>query len=263
MWRMPGTYWQGYKVQAIRPIFAVSSAIRADAAEMVITGGAEAAVTDFAIWGFANMKALSTRNDEPQKASRPFDAERNGFVMGEGAGVLVLEELEHAKKRGAKIYAEVVGYGLTGDAYHITAPCADADGAKRVIQMALDDARLNPEEIDYVNAHGTSTPLNDKVETLALKEIFKEHAYKLKISSIKSMIGHLLGAAGGVEAVATVKTIETGIIPPTINYEHPDPDCDLDYVPNEAIEYPVKSAISNSFGFGGTNACLAFKKYED
>ncbi|RMD47130.1 MAG: beta-ketoacyl-[acyl-carrier-protein] synthase II [Aquificota bacterium] len=232
-------------------------------ADIMIAGGTESAITPLGIAGFANMKALSTRNEEPQKASRPFDAERNGFVMGEGAGVLVLEELEHAKKRGAKIYAEVVGYGLTGDAYHITAPCADADGAKRVIQMALDDARLNPEEVDYVNAHGTSTPLNDKIETLAIKEIFKDQAYKLKISSIKSMIGHLLGAAGGVEAVATAKTIETGIIPPTINYEKPDPDCDLDYVPNKAIEYPVKVAISNSFGFGGTNACLAFKKYEN
>lgn len=232
-------------------------------ADIMIAGGTESAITPLGIAGFANMKALSTRNGEPQKASRPFDAERDGFVMGEGAGILVLEELEHAKKRGAKIYAEVVGYGMTGDAYHITAPCSDADGAKRVISMALNDARLNPEEIDYINAHGTSTPLNDKVETLAIKEVFKDHAYKLKVSSIKSMIGHLLGAAGGVEAVATAKTIETGIIPPTINYEHPDHDCDLDYVPNKAIEYPVKAAISNSFGFGGTNACLAFKKFED
>ncbi|RUM50904.1 MAG: beta-ketoacyl-[acyl-carrier-protein] synthase II [Hydrogenothermus sp.] len=232
-------------------------------ADIMIAGGTESAITPLGIAGFANMKALSTRNDEPQKASRPFDAERNGFVMGEGAGILILEELEHAKKRGAKIYAEVVGYGLTGDAYHITAPCADADGAKRVINMALNDAKINPEEVDYVNAHGTSTPLNDKVETLALKEVFKEHAYKLKVSSNKSMIGHLLGAAGAVEAVATALTIKNGIIPPTINYENPDPDCDLDYVPNKAIEYPVKVAISNSFGFGGTNACLAFKAYEE
>ena len=232
-------------------------------ADIMIAGGTESAITPLGIAGFANMKALSTRNDEPQKASRPFDAERNGFVMGEGAGIVVLEELEHAKKRGAKIYAEVVGYGLTGDAYHITAPCADADGAKRVISMALNDAKLNPEDVDYVNAHGTSTPLNDKVETLALKEVFKDHAYKLKVSSNKSMIGHLLGAAGAVEAVATALTIKNGIIPPTINYENPDPDCDLDYVPNKAIEYPVKVAISNSFGFGGTNACLAFKAYED
>ncbi len=231
-------------------------------ADVMIAGGTESAITPLGIAGFANMKALSTRNDEPEKASRPFDAERNGFVMGEGAGILVLEELEHALARGADIYAEVVGYGMTGDAYHITAPCADADGAKRVITMALNDARVNPDEVDYVNAHGTSTPLNDKVETLALKEVFGEHAYKLKVSSIKSMIGHLLGAAGAVEAVATAKTIKEGKIPPTINYEHPDPDCDLDYVPNKAIEYPVKVAISNSFGFGGTNACLVFKEYE-
>ncbi len=232
-------------------------------ADIIIAGGTESAITPLGIAGFANMKALSTRNDEPQKASRPFDAKRDGFVMGEGAGILVLEELEHAKKRGAKIYAEIVGYGMTGDAYHITAPCSDADGAKRVISMALNDARLNPTEVDYINAHGTSTPLNDKIETLAIKEVFKNHAYKLKISSIKSMIGHLLGAAGAVEAVATVKTIKEGVIPPTINYEYPDPDCDLDYVPNKAIEYPVKVAISNSFGFGGTNACLAFKAYEE
>ncbi len=231
-------------------------------ADIMIAGGSEAAITPLGMAGFASMKALSTRNDEPQKASRPFDAERDGFVMGEGAGVLVLEELEHAKRRGAKIYAEIVGYGLTGDAYHITAPCADADGAKRVISMALNDARINPPEVDYINAHGTSTPLNDKVETLAIKEVFGKHAYELKVSSIKSMIGHLLGAAGAVEAIATVKTIETGIIPPTINYEHPDPECDLDYVPNKAIEYPVKVAVSNSFGFGGTNACLVFKAYE-
>jgi 3-oxoacyl-[acyl-carrier-protein] synthase II len=231
-------------------------------ADIMIAGGTESAVTPLGIAGFANMKALSTRNDEPQKASRPFDSERDGFVMGEGAGVLVLEELEHALKRGAKIYAEIIGYGMTGDAHHITAPCADADGAVRVMEMALNDARINPEEVDYINAHGTSTPLNDKVETLGIKKVFGEYAYKLKISSIKSMIGHLLGAAGAVEAVATVKTIETGIIPPTINLENPDPDCDLDYTPNKAIEYPVKVAISNSFGFGGTNACLAFKAYE-
>lgn len=231
-------------------------------ADIMIAGGTESAITPLGIAGFANMKALSTRNEEPTKASRPFDAERDGFVMGEGAGIVVLEELEHAIKRGAKIYAEVVGYGMTGDAYHITAPCADADGAIRVMKMALNDARINPEEVDYINAHGTSTPLNDRVETHAIKEVFKEHAYKLKISSVKSMIGHLLGAAGAVEAVATALTIKHGIIPPTINYEHPDPYCDLDYVPNKAIEYPVKVAISNSFGFGGTNACLVFKAFE-
>lgn len=231
-------------------------------ADIMIAGGTESAITPLGIAGFANMKALSTRNTEPQKASRPFDAERDGFVMGEGAGILLLEELEHAKKRGARIYAEVVGYGLTGDAYHITAPCADADGAKRVITMALNDGKINPQEVDYINAHGTSTPLNDKIETLAIKKVFKDHAYKLKVSSNKSMIGHLLGAAGAVEAVATVKTIKEGVIPPTINYENPDPECDLDYVPNSCIEYKVKVAISNSFGFGGTNACLAFKAYE-
>ncbi len=231
-------------------------------ADIMIAGGTESAITPLGIAGFANMKALSTRNEEPTKASRPFDAERDGFVMGEGAGILVLEELEHAKRRGAKIYAEIVGYGLTGDAYHITAPCSDADGAKRVIQMALKDGNINPEEVDYINAHGTSTPLNDKIETIAIKEVFKDHAYKLKISSNKSMIGHLLGAAGAVEAVATVLTIKNKIIPPTINLEHRDPECDLDYVPNKAIEYPVKIAISNSFGFGGTNGCLVFKYYE-
>ncbi|WP_456400984.1 beta-ketoacyl-ACP synthase II [Persephonella sp.] len=231
-------------------------------ADVMIAGGTESAITPLGIAGFANMKALSTRNDEPQKASRPFDAERNGFVMGEGAGILVLEDLEHALNRGAKIYAEVVGYGMTGDAYHITAPCADADGAIRVMEMALKDAGIDPEEVDYINAHGTSTPLNDKVETLAVKQIFKDHAYKLKLSSIKSMIGHLLGAAGAVEAVSTVKTIETGIIPPTINLENPDPECDLDYVPNKAVKSEVKVAVSNSFGFGGTNASLVFKAYE-
>ena len=231
-------------------------------ADIMIAGGTESAITPLGIAGFANMKALSTKNDEPEKASRPFDAKRDGFVMGEGAGILILEELEHAMKRGARIYAEVVGYGMTGDAHHITAPCSDADGAVRVMEMALKDAKISPEDVDYINAHGTSTPLNDKVETLGIKKVFKKHAYNLRISSIKSMIGHLLGAAGAVEAVATVKTIETGIIPPTINYEYPDPDCDLDYTPNKAAEYPVKVAISNSFGFGGTNACLVFRAYE-
>lgn len=206
------------------------------------------------------MKALSTRNHEPQKASRPFDRDRDGFVMGEGAGILVLEEYEHAKARGAKIYAELVGYGATDDAYHITAPCADGEGAYMCMKLAIEDAGIRPEEVDYINAHGTSTPLNDKSETLAIKRLFGEHAYKLKISSNKSMIGHLLGAAGAVEAVATVKSIQTGIIPPTINLENPDPECDLDYVPNKAIEYTVNYALSNSFGFGGTNACLLFKR---
>ncbi len=228
--------------------------------DVAIAGGCESAVTPLGVAGFASMRALSTRNHEPQKASRPFDKDRDGFVMGEGAGILVLEEYEHAKARGAKIYAELVGYGATDDAYHITAPCADGEGAYMCMKLALENAKVKPEEIDYINAHGTSTPLNDKSETLAIKRLFGEHAYRLKISSNKSMIGHLLGAAGAVEAVATVKTVETGIIPPTINLENPDPECDLDYVPNKAIEYPVKYALSNSFGFGGTNACLLFKK---
>ncbi len=228
--------------------------------DVAIAGGCESAITPLGVAGFASMKALSTRNHEPQKASRPFDRDRDGFVMGEGAGILVLEEYEHAKARGAKIYAELVGYGATDDAYHITAPCADGEGAYMCMKLALEDAGVKPEEIDYINAHGTSTPLNDKSETLAIKRLFGEHAYKLKISSNKSMIGHLLGAAGAVEAVATVKTIQTGIIPPTINLENPDPECDLDYVPNKAIEYPVVYALSNSFGFGGTNASLLFKK---
>ena len=228
--------------------------------DVAIAGGCESAITPLGVAGFASMKALSTRNHEPQKASRPFDRDRDGFVMGEGAGILVLEEYEHAKARGAKIYAELVGYGATDDAYHITAPCADGEGAYMCMKLALEDAGVRPEEIDYINAHGTSTPLNDKSETLAIKRLFGEHAYKLKISSNKSMIGHLLGAAGAVEAVATVKSIQTGIIPPTINLENPDPECDLDYVPNKAIEYTVNYALSNSFGFGGTNACLLFKR---
>ncbi|MEJ7621079.1 MAG: beta-ketoacyl-ACP synthase II [Aquificaceae bacterium] len=228
--------------------------------DVAIAGGCESAITPLGVAGFAVMRALSTRNHEPQKASRPFDKDRDGFVMGEGAGILVLEEYEHAKARGAKIYAELVGYGATDDAYHITAPCADGEGAYMCMKLALEDAGIRPEEVDYINAHGTSTPLNDRSETLAIKRLFGEHAYRLKISSNKSMIGHLLGAAGAVEAVATVKTIETGIIPPTINLENPDPECDLDYVPNKAIKYPVRYALSNSFGFGGTNACLVFKK---
>ncbi|MDW8095679.1 MAG: beta-ketoacyl-ACP synthase II [Aquificaceae bacterium] len=228
--------------------------------DVAIAGGCESAITPLGVAGFAVMRALSTRNHEPQKASRPFDMERDGFVMGEGAGVLVLEEYEHAKARGAKIYAELVGYGATDDAYHITAPCVDGEGAYMCMKLALEDARIRPEEVEYINAHGTSTPLNDKSETLAIKRLFGEHAYRLKVSSNKSMIGHLLGAAGAVEAVATVKTVSTGIIPPTINLEKPDPECDLDYVPNKAIEYPVNYALSNSFGFGGTNACLVFKR---
>ncbi len=231
--------------------------------DAAIAGGTEAAITPLGVAGFAVMRALSTRNDEPQKASRPFDKGRDGFVMGEGAGILVLEEYEHAKKRGAKIYAELVGYGATDDAYHITAPHECGEGAYECMDLALRDAGLKPEEVDYINAHGTSTPLNDKIETLAIKQLFGDHAYKLKVSSIKSMIGHLLGAAGAVEAVAAVKTIETGVIPPTINLEEPDEGCDLDYVPNESVKADVKVVLSNSFGFGGTNACLVFKKPED
>ena len=228
--------------------------------DIAIAGGCESAITPLGVAGFASMKALSTRNEEPQKASRPFDMDRDGFVMGEGAGILVLEEYEHAKARGAKIYAELVGYGATDDAYHITAPCADGEGAYMCMKLALEDARIDPREVDYINAHGTSTPLNDRSETLAIKRLFGEHAYKLKISSNKSMIGHLLGAAGAVEAVASVMSIHTGVIPPTINLENPDPECDLDYVPNKAIKMDVNVVLSNSFGFGGTNACLVFRK---
>jgi 3-oxoacyl-[acyl-carrier-protein] synthase II (EC 2.3.1.41) len=231
-------------------------------ADIMIAGGTESAITPLGIAGFASLKALSTRNDEPQKASRPFDKDRDGFVMGEGAGILILEEYEHAKKRGAKIYAEIKGYAATDDAFHVTAPCSDGEGAAMCMRLALKDASLNPEDIDYINAHGTSTPLNDKIETLAIKKVFKDHAYKLKISSNKSMIGHLLGAASAVEAVASVKTIETGIIPPTINLENPDPECYLDYVPNKAIQYDVRNVLSNSFGFGGTNACIILSKVD-
>lgn len=237
--------------------------IQAGDIDAAIAGGTEAAITPLGVAGFAIMRALSTRNEEPQRASRPFDRDRDGFVMGEGAGILVLEEYERAKARGAKIYAELVGYGATDDAYHITAPHECGEGAYECMRLALEDAGLRPEEVDYINAHGTSTPLNDKIETLAIKQLFKEHAYKLKVSSNKSMIGHLLGAAGAVEAVASVKTIETGVIPPTINLENPDPECDLDYVAGGAVEAEVRVVLSNSFGFGGTNACLVFKKVED
>jgi 3-oxoacyl-[acyl-carrier-protein] synthase II len=237
--------------------------IRYGDADVMIVGGSEAPIIPTAVAGFSSMKALSTRNDEPEKASRPFDRDRDGFVMGEGAAVLVLEEYEHAMKRGAKIYAELVGYGATADAYHITAPCVDGEGAVKCMLRALEDARLSPDEVDYINAHGTSTKLNDAVETLAIKKVFGERAYKIPVSSTKSMIGHLLGAAGAIEAVATIMTIHTGIIHPTINYENPDPECDLDYVPNEARKKEVNVAISNSFGFGGHNVCLVFKKFEE
>ncbi|MCR4442352.1 MAG: beta-ketoacyl-ACP synthase II [Peptococcaceae bacterium] len=235
--------------------------IQRGAAELVITGGTEASITPLALAGFCAMKALSTHNDEPQKASRPFDAERDGFVMGEGAGILVLESLEHAQARGARIYAEVLGYGATADAYHITAPAPGGEGMSRSMSEALKDAGLRPEDIDYINAHGTSTDLNDKFETMAIKNVFGGHASKLAISSIKSMTGHLLGAAGGIEMVATVLSVYKDLVPPTINYENPDPDCDLDYVPNKARKMTVHCALSNSFGFGGQNATVVVGKY--
>ena len=234
--------------------------IRYGDADVMVVGGAEAPIIKTALAGFSSMRALSTRNDEPEKASRPFDAERDGFVMAEGAAVLILEEYEHAKRRGAKIYAELLGYGATADAYHITAPCVDGEGAIKAMRRALEDARINPKDVDYINAHGTSTKLNDVAETKAIKAVFGEHAHRLAVSSTKSMTGHLLGGAGALEALATAKAIETGVVPPTINYEHPDPECDLDYVPNEAREMEVRYALSNSFGFGGHNAVLAFGK---
>ena len=234
-------------------------------ADIMIAGGTEAAISPVAVAGFANMKALSTNNEHPEKASCPFDKKREGFVMGEGAGVVVLEELEHAKARGAHIYAEICGYGMTADAYHITAPDPSGEMPAACMQAAVDDAGLKPEAVDYINAHGTSTHRNDLNETLAAKKVFGEHAYKMAISSNKSMLGHLLGAAGGVEAIATVLTIENGVIPPTINYEDPDLEegLDLDYVPNVARKANVDVAISNSFGFGGHNATILFKKYKD
>jgi len=231
-------------------------------AEAMIAGGTEANITPLTISGFNAMKALSTRNDEPQKACRPFEKNRDGFVIAEGAGILVLEELQFALNRNAKIYAELVGYGYTGDAYHITAPSPDGDGAVRCMKMAVKDAGLKPENVDYINAHGTSTPLNDLTETLAIKKVFGDHAKKIPVSATKSMTGHLLGAAGSTEAIFTILSIRDGIMPPTLNYEEPDPQCDLDYVPNVARRKPLKVAMSNAFGFGGTNAALVFKKFE-
>ncbi|PYS30205.1 MAG: beta-ketoacyl-[acyl-carrier-protein] synthase II [Acidobacteria bacterium] len=232
-------------------------------ADAMICGGAESAITPMSVAGFAALRALSTRNDDPVHASRPFDLNRDGFVIGEGAGILILEELEFARRRGARIYAEVVGYGMSGDAFHITMPDASGSGAVRVMQKALGDAKVAPEEIGYINAHGTSTPYNDKFETMAIKKAFGEHAYKLVISATKSMTGHLLGAAGGVEGVFSVLAIHRDMLPPTINYVTPDPECDLDYVPNQAREAHLNYALSNSFGFGGTNAALLFKRYEE
>lgn len=231
-------------------------------AEAMIAGGTEANITPLTVGGFNAMKALSTRNDEPQKASRPFEKNRDGFVIAEGAGILVLEELQFALNRKAKIYAELVGYGYTGDAYHITAPSPDGDGAVRCMKMAIKDAGLKPENVDYINAHGTSTPLNDLTETIAIKKVFGDHAKKVPVSATKSMTGHLLGAAGSTEAIFTILSIRDGIMPPTLNHEEPDPQCDLDYVPNVARRKPLRIAMSNAFGFGGTNAALVFKKFE-
>ncbi|MEK6589945.1 MAG: beta-ketoacyl-ACP synthase II [Nitrospinota bacterium] len=236
--------------------------IQRDDADVMIAGGTESVITPLGIGGFCAARALSTRNNEPQRASRPFDKDRDGFVVGEGAGIVILEEMEFALRRGAKIYAEVIGYGMGSDAYHITSPPPGGDGAVRCMKMALKSSGILPEEVDYINAHATST-FADSLETTAIKTVFNEHAYKLAVSSTKSMIGHLLGAAGGVEAIFSILAIDRGIIPPTINYENPDPECDLDYVPNKSRKKDVKVAMSNSFGFGGTNATIIFRKYDD
>jgi 3-oxoacyl-[acyl-carrier-protein] synthase II len=230
-------------------------------ADVMVTGGSEAAITPLAIGGFDALKALSTRNAEPEKASRPFDLNRDGFVLGEGAGIVILEELEHARARGAHIYAEVVGYGMSGDAHHITAPSPDGDGAVRAMRMTLRDAGISPGEVDYINAHGTSTQPNDRTETIAIRTLFGDHARTVAISSTKSMIGHLLGAAGAVEAGVVALTLRNQEIHPTINQEHPDPECDLDYVPNTARKAVVNKILSNSFGFGGHNSVLALTRY--
>jgi len=230
-------------------------------ADVMVSGGTEAAIIETAVGGFCALKALSTRNDDPGHASRPFDKDRDGFVMGEGCGIAILESLEHAQRRGAAIYAEVAGYGMSGDAYHMTAPDPDGEGAAACMRFALKDGGISPEEVSYVNAHGTSTKLNDKIETLAIKKVFGQHAYKIQVSSTKSMTGHLLGAAGGVEFIASTLAVKEDIVPPTINYQTPDPECDLDYVPNKARKVKVNVAISNAFGFGGHNACIAVKKF--
>jgi 3-oxoacyl-[acyl-carrier-protein] synthase II len=232
-------------------------------ADVMIAGGSEAAITPLGTAGFCSMRALSTRNDEPARASRPFDAQRDGFVMGEGSGILILEELDMARRRGAKIYCEMVGYGMSADAYHISAPSETGDGAISVMKKALKDASLQPSDVDYINVHGTSTPQGDKVEVIAIKEVFGEHARKVAISSTKSMTGHLLGAAGGLEAGISALTLRDQVIPPTINYEHPDPECDLDFVPNTARKAVVRHVLSNSFGFGGTNGALLFRRWEE
>jgi 3-oxoacyl-[acyl-carrier-protein] synthase II len=236
--------------------------IRRGHADVMLAGGSEAGMCELGMASFAVMKVLSTRTDDPKKASRPFDKERDGFVCAEGAAILVLEELEHAKARGAPILAELVGFAATADAYHMVAPCVDGEGAARCMRFAMADAGIEPGDVDYINAHGTSTPLNDASETAAIKTALGEHAYRVPISSTKSMIGHALGASGAIESVASIKTLQTGIIHPTVNYEHPDPDCDLDYVPEGTRHADVKIVMKNSFGFGGQNACLVFKRYE-
>jgi 3-oxoacyl-[acyl-carrier-protein] synthase II len=236
--------------------------IRRGDADAMIAGGSEAAITPMSVGGFGAMRALSTRNDEPEKASRPFDKDRDGFIIGEGAGVVILEDLAHAQQRGAPIYAEMVGYGSSADAYHMTAPSEDGDGARRVMEMSIRKAGIKPHEVDYINAHGTSTPYNDKLETLAIKHCFGDHARTVAISSTKSMTGHLLGGAGGLEAGISALAVHHQLVPPTINLDHPDPECDLDYVPHTSRRMPIRYALSNSFGFGGTNAALLFKKFE-
>lgn len=240
-----------------------AAALHAQQADVMIAGGCEAAVCEIGIAGFAAARALSTKSDEPERASRPFDRDRDGFVLGEGAGILILERAEHAIRRGARILAEIVGYANVGDAYHITQPAADGVGSVRAMTAALQQARTDPSAVDYINAHGTATPLNDRLETIAIKTVFGESAYDTPISSIKSMTGHLLGASGAIEAIACVKAITDSVIPPTINLDHPDPDCDLDYVPNVARQTDVRVALTNSMGFGGHNACLVFKRWED
>jgi len=231
-------------------------------ADAMIAGGSEAAICPMSVGGFGQLRALSTRNDEPARASRPFDKDRDGFIIGEGAGVLILEELEHARRRGARIYAEIVGYGMSSDAYHMTAPSEDGDGARRVMAMAIRKAAIAPSDVDYINAHGTSTPYNDRLETLAIHNCFGDHAGRLAISSTKSMTGHLLGGAGGLEAGITALAVHHQVAPPTINLDDPDPECDLDYVPHQSRQMPIQYALSNSFGFGGTNAALLFKRFE-
>ncbi len=237
--------------------------IRHGYADAIIAGGSESVISPLTVAGFASMRALSTRNDEPERASRPWDRDRDGFVIGEGAAVVILEELEHARRRGAPILAEVLGFGMSGDAYHISAPCEDGDGAIRVMRATLEDAGLVPEDVDYINAHGTGTPLGDRVETLAIKQVFGDHAKRLAVSSTKSMTGHLLGAAGALELAVSVLAVDRGVVPPTINLDEPEPENDLDYVPHTARELPVRVALTNSFGFGGTNACLAVGALRD